>query len=614
MAPSSAAASQTRRTPTAARPTAAAAARRRIRRSWWRRRRCCARGRSRKRRRRSTRRRRSASPRRRRALPAGGGGGAGRRRARRRRRVPVLRAISVAWAYNSSDVAVAAAACGALASARGDGHADARRSSPRGTRCCARAATRRRLARPLHAPRAPPHRHSAEGDELHCAERVARGLMGRRRPPRLTEAAAARAAPRFLVAVPSASPNCRRRWAAQRLQRLDASRNRCVRSPAPPSRPCGTFKARRVGGDLTDLHAGSLTRSSSSWRSVQPLRGAAAHRPRVPPSPRAQDRRRSEGRPARLRAKSRPRRRQWRRRAAERAARASRDGSERRGGAAPAQRAQRVPRRRARVVQSDPRAAAAARRARRLAQEAPPGVQPDRVARRRGPRRARPAERALRRGQLAARAPRRDRLARQAARAMGARQRAGGAPRRPRPLRVAHGDPVPPQRPPRAPRRARPPLGCRASTSSTTSSAAPSPNCARASSTACRCRTSRSAPTASTSPRRSLPDARVGLGWNRGVPPACCALTDRFAAADALFEPAAPACAAAPPRRFLGAGPGMQQWHAPAAAARGGRDARRAVRRRPVEFLLLAGSWRLGRRPSLWRSCGRMPRSTRGAC
>ena len=68
----------------------------------------------------------------------------------------------------------------------------------------------------------------------------------------------------------------------------------------------------------------------------------------------------------------------------------------------------------------------------------------------------------------------------------------------------------------------------------------------------------------------ALPDARVGLGWNRGVPPAeLPALTDRFAAADALFEPA---CAGVRGELLLVAfsaqGPGMQQWHAPAAALR----------------------------------------------
>ena len=67
-----------------------------------------------------------------------------------------------------------------------------------------------------------------------------------------------------------------------------------------------------------------------------------------------------------------------------------------------------------------------------------------------------------------------------------------------------------------------------------------------------------------------LADCRVGLGWNCGSLPATLPrLTDRFAAADHLFEPA---CAAMAGEVLLVAfsaqGPGMQQWHAPAAALR----------------------------------------------
>ena len=79
-----------------------------------------------------------------------GGGAEAEEEARRRRLVPVLRAISVAWAYNSGDVAVAAAACGALG-ARGDGHADAPLLAARHALLCAKsgdaAAARSRRAR-----------------------------------------------------------------------------------------------------------------------------------------------------------------------------------------------------------------------------------------------------------------------------------------------------------------------------------------------------------------------------------------------------------------------------------------------------------------------------------
>ena len=67
-----------------------------------------------------------------------------------------------------------------------------------------------------------------------------------------------------------------------------------------------------------------------------------------------------------------------------------------------------------------------------------------------------------------------------------------------------------------------------------------------------------------------LADCRVGLGWNGGVLPAHLPpLTDRFAASDHTFEAA---CAALRGEVLLVAfsaqGPGMQQWHAPAAALR----------------------------------------------
>ena len=68
-----------------------------------------------------------------------------------------------------------------------------------------------------------------------------------------------------------------------------------------------------------------------------------------------------------------------------------------------------------------------------------------------------------------------------------------------------------------------------------------------------------------------LPGVRMGLGWNHGVVPTPLrgVLTDRFATADHLFEPAcrghrAPILLVA----FAAQGPGMQQWAVPAAAAR----------------------------------------------
>jgi leucine-rich repeat protein SHOC2 len=67
-----------------------------------------------------------------------------------------------------------------------------------------------------------------------------------------------------------------------------------------------------------------------------------------------------------------------------------------------------------------------------------------------------------------------------------------------------------------------------------------------------------------------LPNARVGFGWNFGTPPASLpALTDRFATADHLFEPcAARATGDVLMVAFSAQGPGVQQWHAPAAALR----------------------------------------------
>ena len=67
-----------------------------------------------------------------------------------------------------------------------------------------------------------------------------------------------------------------------------------------------------------------------------------------------------------------------------------------------------------------------------------------------------------------------------------------------------------------------------------------------------------------------LPDCRVGLGWNGGMLPTHLPpLTDGFAASDHTFEAA---CAALQGEMLLIAfsaqGPGMQQWHAPAAALR----------------------------------------------
>lgn len=67
-----------------------------------------------------------------------------------------------------------------------------------------------------------------------------------------------------------------------------------------------------------------------------------------------------------------------------------------------------------------------------------------------------------------------------------------------------------------------------------------------------------------------LPNCRVGLGWNRGTPPPHLPLlTDRFAAADHSFEPAhAGMVGDILIVAFSAQGPGMQQWHAPAAALR----------------------------------------------
>ena len=205
------------------------------------------------------------APRRRRALAAGGGcrGGAeAEEEARRRRLVPVLRAISVAWAYKSGDVAVAAAACGALASARGDGHADAPLLAARHALLCAKsgdaAAARAAAAR---AARAPPHRHSAEGDELHCAERVARGLMGAAAAAaRLTEAAAARAAPRTLLSLSLCRLGLTELPAEvgslKALQRLDASHNALRALPGAALAPLRHLQELDASAnDLTDLPA-----------------------------------------------------------------------------------------------------------------------------------------------------------------------------------------------------------------------------------------------------------------------------------------------------------------------------------------------------------------------
>ena len=67
-----------------------------------------------------------------------------------------------------------------------------------------------------------------------------------------------------------------------------------------------------------------------------------------------------------------------------------------------------------------------------------------------------------------------------------------------------------------------------------------------------------------------LPDCRVGVGWNRGaLPPHLPTLTDRFAGADHVFEPASTAMVGELLLvAFAAQGPGMQQWHAPAAALR----------------------------------------------
>ena len=67
-----------------------------------------------------------------------------------------------------------------------------------------------------------------------------------------------------------------------------------------------------------------------------------------------------------------------------------------------------------------------------------------------------------------------------------------------------------------------------------------------------------------------LPECRVGLGWNLGVPPPSLpALTDWFACTDHVFEAA---CEGVRGDLLLLAfsaqGPGMQQWHAPCAAVR----------------------------------------------
>ena len=68
-----------------------------------------------------------------------------------------------------------------------------------------------------------------------------------------------------------------------------------------------------------------------------------------------------------------------------------------------------------------------------------------------------------------------------------------------------------------------------------------------------------------------LPGVRLGLGWNRGDPPENLrgVLTDRFGSTDHVFDAAIAA------RRaglllvgFAAQGAGMQQWAAPAAAAR----------------------------------------------
>ena len=68
-----------------------------------------------------------------------------------------------------------------------------------------------------------------------------------------------------------------------------------------------------------------------------------------------------------------------------------------------------------------------------------------------------------------------------------------------------------------------------------------------------------------------LPGTRLGLGWNRGTPPAELSglLTDHFATIDHLFEPA---CRGHRAHilliAFAAQGPGMQQWAVPCAAAR----------------------------------------------
>ena len=387
---------------------------------------------------------------------------------------------------------------------------------------------------------------------------------------RLTEAAAARAAPRTLLAAVAAPPGPRRTAgevgslvgapAARRIAQLEACARGAARASAAPS------GARRVGErpHRPPRRARLPPAALRLGAPVQPLRGAAAARSaalrelkigaqkRGPPSTAEATARTTAAATAEASSGARSSCfSRWKRTARRRCPRSTRATRT----SAPSSR---------RSIGS-PRCRS--RRARRLAQEAPPGRN-DRVARRRGPRRARPAERALRRGQPAARAPPTRSAARQAARAVGPRERAGGAPRRAAAARRSviqcHHNVL--RELPDALARSQ----LQGSTSSTTSSVARSPSCARGSSTACRCRTSRSAPTASTSPRRRLPDARVGLGWNRGVPPAeLPALTDRVRAADALFEPA---CAGVRGELLLVAfsaqGPGMQQWHAPAAALR----------------------------------------------
>ncbi|EOD05436.1 Hypothetical protein EMIHUDRAFT_448659 [Emiliania huxleyi CCMP1516] len=65
--------------------------------------------------------------------------------------------------------------------------------------------------------------------------------------------------------------------------------------------------------------------------------------------------------------------------------------------------------------------------------------------------------------------------------------------------------------------------------------------------------------------------ARIGLGWNRGTPPAALrdVLTDRLATTDHFFEPmAAGVRGDVLLVAFAAQGPGMQQWAAPCAAAR----------------------------------------------